>query len=286
MKIGIGLPNTLPGTPGTLLVEWARTAESRGFTGLSTIDRVVYPNYDSLATLAAAAGATSRISLLTNILLAPVYPPALLAKTTASIDQLSGGRLTLGLAPGGRPDDYTAVGRDFSRRGKDFDAELDYLHRAWQGESMDELGKPLGPVPIGGRVPVLVGGGGPAAIRRAVEWGAGLTVAGGGPEQVGPLVGQLRDAWQAAGRTDEPRIAALAYFSLGEDAAEVSRAYLRDYYAFLGEFVDVVAESALRSADALRGAVSGFADAGITELYLNPTVASLDQVERLADVVL
>ena len=100
MKIGIGLPNPVPGTPGTRLVEWAKRAEERGFSGLATIDRVVYPSYDSLATLAAAAGATTRIGLLTNVLLAPLYPAPLLAKTTASIDQLSNGRLTLGLASG------------------------------------------------------------------------------------------------------------------------------------------------------------------------------------------
>src|SRR6476620_1813342 len=138
MKIGIGLPNPVPGIPGTLLVEWAQRAEERGFSGLATIDRVVYPSFDSLATLAAAAGATSRIELSTNILIAPLYPPALLAKATASVDQLSAGRLTLGLAPGGREDDYTAVGRDFRTRGRDFDAELSLLHRAWRGEPLDD----------------------------------------------------------------------------------------------------------------------------------------------------
>src|SRR5947208_13864023 len=102
MKIGIGLPNPVPGTRGTDLVEWAKRAEDRGFEGLVTIDRIVYPSHDSLATLAAAAGATTRIGLMTNILLAPVYQPALLAKSAASIDSLSGGRFTLGMAAGGR----------------------------------------------------------------------------------------------------------------------------------------------------------------------------------------
>ena len=121
MKIGIGIPNAVPGTSGGLLLDWARRAEDRGFSGLATIDRVIYPSYDSLAVLAAAAGATSRIELMTNILAAPVYPPVLLAKSTASIDQLSGGRLTLGLALGARADDYAAVGHDFHTRGRDFD---------------------------------------------------------------------------------------------------------------------------------------------------------------------
>src|SRR3954447_16470305 len=110
MRIGIGLPNTLPETTGTRLLDWARRAEERGFAGLATLDRVVFPSYDPLSALAAVAGATSRIGLMTNVLLAPVHPPVLLAKTSAGVDQISAGRLTLGLAPGGRPDDFAAVG--------------------------------------------------------------------------------------------------------------------------------------------------------------------------------
>lgn len=91
MKIGIGLPNPVPRIKGRLLVEWAKRAEEAGFSGLVTIDRIAYPSYDSLTTLTAAAAATERISLMTNILLAPVYSPVLLAKTAASIDQISDG---------------------------------------------------------------------------------------------------------------------------------------------------------------------------------------------------
>jgi alkanesulfonate monooxygenase SsuD/methylene tetrahydromethanopterin reductase-like flavin-dependent oxidoreductase (luciferase family) len=169
VDIGIGLPNPVPGTPGHLFLEWATRAEDRGFSALATIDRVVYPNYDSLITLAAAAGATTRIGLLTNILLAPVYPPVLLAKSAASLDQLSGGRLTLGLAPGARADDYAAVDRDFHRRGREFDAALDLMHRAWRGEPVAGSDMPVSPRPTNGeRVPILIGGSGDAAVRRVV----------------------------------------------------------------------------------------------------------------------
>src|SRR5437773_2741563 len=102
MEIGIGLPNTLT-IHGTTMADWARRAEERGFSCLSTIDRIVYPTFDSLTSLAVAAGATSRIGLFTDILLTPVYPPVWLAKATASLDAMSGGRLTLGLGVGGRP---------------------------------------------------------------------------------------------------------------------------------------------------------------------------------------
>lgn len=287
MKIGIGLPNPVPGTPGTLLVEWAQRAEECGFSGLATIDRVVYPSHDSLITLATAAGATTRIELATNILLGPIYSTVLLAKATASIDRLSGGRFTLGLAPGGRADDYAAVGRDFHTRGRDFDVQLELLHRAWRGELLDANTKPVCPTPVrDSRVPVLIGGTTDRILRRIVEWGNGWSVSGGDPRQAAPMVERVRNAWYEAGRDGKPRIVALTYYSLGADAEDDSRSYVRDYYGFLGDYVDMIAEAALRSETAIRDAVRAFESIGVTELYFDPTKASLDQIDRLAEVVL
>ncbi|MGW0817258.1 LLM class flavin-dependent oxidoreductase [Streptomyces viridiviolaceus] len=79
MRIGIGLPDTVPGTDGRLMLDWARRAEERGFAFVSTIGRAGHPSYDSLTTPAAVAGATSRIGLVTNALLAPTYPDAVLS---------------------------------------------------------------------------------------------------------------------------------------------------------------------------------------------------------------
>ena len=287
MKIGIGMPNPVPGIPGHALVDWARRAEERGFTGLATIDRIVYPSYDSLTTLAAAAGATSRIELLTNILLAPAYTPVLLAKSAGSLDQISGGRLTLGLASGGRADDFAAVGRDFHTRGREFDAGLELMHRAWRGEPITDGGLPVCPKPTNDeRVPILIGGASDRAFRRVVKWGAGWTVGGAGPDMAKQPFERVRAEWKEAGRTGEPRLAALTYFSLGDDVVEESHQYLRDYYAFLGPFGEQIAAGALRTPDAIRGAVAAYADVGCTELYFDPTSARLNQVDRLADLLL
>src|SRR4051794_40673279 len=113
MKIGIGLPNTVPGTQGGDLRDWAIRAEAAGFSTLGTIDRIVYANHESLIALSYAAAVTDRIGLLTSVLLGPLRSNnALLAKQAASLDILSGGRLTLGLAVGGREDDYDVSGVD------------------------------------------------------------------------------------------------------------------------------------------------------------------------------
>src|ERR687885_2648863 len=114
MDIGIGLPNAVRGVDRSGIVDWARRAEEAGFSSLGTIDRIVFPNYESLVSLAAAAAVTERIRLVTDILIAPLRTnTTLFAKQAATIDNLSGGRLVLGLAPGGRPDDYEVSGVDF-----------------------------------------------------------------------------------------------------------------------------------------------------------------------------
>jgi alkanesulfonate monooxygenase SsuD/methylene tetrahydromethanopterin reductase-like flavin-dependent oxidoreductase (luciferase family) len=287
VKIGIGLPNPVPNTEGRVLIDWAKRAEAAGFSGLVTIDRIAYPGYDSLTALAAAAGATERISLMTNILLAPIYTPVLLAKTSASIDQLSQGRFTLGLAAGGRADDYEITGRDFHRRGRDFDKELEIMHKTWRGEPLAQDSSPASPTPTRDqRVPILFGGTTDKTVERVLTWGAGWTAGGSRPAQAAPFAERIRNAWSAAGRTGEPRLSALTYYSLGDDAEEASRRYLLDYYRFAGDFVNQIAESAQRSAPAVRDTVRMFSDAGFTEFYFDPTVATLDQVDRLADAVL
>lgn len=284
MEIGIGLPNTMS-VQGTAMADWARKAEERGFSCLSTIDRIVYPSFDSLTSLAVAAGATSRIGLFTDILLTPVYPPVWLAKATASLDAMSGGRLTLGLGVGGRPDDFAAMDRPFERRGKLMDETLDLLHRAWVSEPVTGDEFPVCPEPAAGnRVPILIGGSADAAIARAVRYGEGYTFGGGGPDMAAPTIAKVRRAWQEAGREDAPRIAALVYFGLGDD--DVSRATLRRYYGFLGDWVDMIVESAVRTPAAAKEIVEQFAAVGVTELVFDPTIPSLDEIDRLADAVL
>ena len=162
MEIGIGLPNAVQGVQGREIVTWAREAEQAGFSTLGTIDRIVYGNYEPLTALAAAAAVTERIGLLTSILIAPLRSNTpLFAKQAASVDGLSGGRLVLGLAPGGREDDYEVSGIDFNARGRFFDRQLDELRRLWDG---DEVGP--SPANAGGPT-VILGGSADAAFRRA-----------------------------------------------------------------------------------------------------------------------
>jgi probable F420-dependent oxidoreductase len=287
MKIGIGLPSTIPGAPGRLLVDWSRRAEERGFTTLATIDRIAYPSYESLIALAAAGAVTERIELMTNILLGPTRNPVLLAKEAASVDQLSGGRLTLGLGVGTREDDYTAAERDFGTRGRRFDRDLETMHAVWRGEEVLGASRALGPEPVQDRkVPILMGGTSDRAVERAVKWGIGWTAGGSGADQVADMAQRVRAEWKDAGRNGQPKIVALTYYSMLEDRVEESRASLLDYYGHLGEWGTKIADGAPRGKDAVREAARRFEDAGVDELMFDPTVADLREVDLLADAVL
>src|SRR4051794_24599584 len=197
MDIGIGLPNAVPGAGRAGIVDWARRAEAAGFASLGTLDRIAYGNHESFIALAAAAAVTERIRLATDILIAPLRPnAALLAKQALTIDHLAGGgRVVLGLAPGGRPDDYELSGVDFSQRGRIFDRQLEALTRFWDGEGG------VGPAPPKGRPQVLVGGTADVAYRRAARHADGWTSGGGGPERFAAGREKALEAWRAEAAT-------------------------------------------------------------------------------------
>lgn len=138
-----------------------------------------------------------------------------MAKQAATIDRLSGGRLVLGLSPGGREDDYEVSGVPFSGRGRRFDEQLDELGRLWRGEGG------VGPTPSReGGPPVLIGGNSDAAFRRAARYADGWTMGGGTPDMFTAALEKLRAAWKAEGRDGEPRTMVLFYFALGEGVAD------------------------------------------------------------------
>ncbi|MFA9430546.1 LLM class flavin-dependent oxidoreductase [Egicoccus sp. AB-alg2] len=285
MDIGIGLPNTVPGATGASLLDWARRADRAGFSSLATIGALDYPGYEELTLFAAAGAVTERIRFMSNVLIAPLRSAAELAKQAASVDQLTGGRLTLGLSIGWRASDYALAERDYRSRGRRFDAQLRDLRAALDGEPFDGGSRPVVPPSVQAPIPIVIGGTSDAAVRRVVEFGAGWSAGGAPIEATKAMIDRVRTAWQRAGRDGEPRFVALAYFGLG-DTLERSRAYLLDYYAPMGDMAAVVADGALRSPEAIRDALAAFADVGIHEVILDPTVADPDQVDRLADVVL
>jgi alkanesulfonate monooxygenase SsuD/methylene tetrahydromethanopterin reductase-like flavin-dependent oxidoreductase (luciferase family) len=281
MDIGIGLPNAVRGVERDGIVDWARRAEAAGFSSLGTIDRIAYPNWESLISLAAAAAVTERIELVTDILISPLRSnTALFAKQAATVDRLSRGRLTLGLAVGGREDDYELSGVPFGERGKTFDRQLAELERHWGQEGG------VGPAPFDRERPGLLIGGGAPAYRRAGAHADGWTMGGGTPDMFKESLADLNEAWSAAGREGRPRTMALFYFALGDDAAQVAQDNLGDYYAFLGDYASQIVDSTAKDAETLKGYVAAFEEAGCDHVIAFPASPDPDQVELLAEAVL
>jgi alkanesulfonate monooxygenase SsuD/methylene tetrahydromethanopterin reductase-like flavin-dependent oxidoreductase (luciferase family) len=284
MNVGIGLPSTIPGVDRKSLLESARRADTAAFSSLGTIDRLVYPNYEPLAALAAAAAVTERIKLATAIVLGPLRANhALLAKQAATLDNLSGGRLVLGLAPGGRDDDYEAGGLDFHRRGKQFDRQLEEMAGVWKGEKKGFAG-PIGPPPVNGERPaMLIGGSVNASFERAARYADGWIAGGSGPDAFGEGASKAREAWERAGRDGSPQLWGLQYFSLGPDAEKNARDYLGHYYANLGdEIAGMIVANAVKTDDEVKHLVAAFEERGCDELILFPCSKDPEQVDLLA----
>ena len=280
MELGVGSPAGLPTADPDLVVDWARRVDDGPFASLGTIDRIRYGNYEPLVTLAAAAAVTRRVRLVTSILIAPLRETTTLAKQIASLDALSGGRVTLGVAVGARHDDYAVAETDPSGRGARLAWQLAELRRLWeQGEVGPAPAQPGGP-------PILVGGLSGVAYARMAAHGDGFIHAGGPPRAFARAVEDASTAWADAGRPGRPPAWSMAYYALGDEATVAAgRRYLLDYYAFTGSFAHRIADGLLASTLDLRELVRGYEDAGCDHLLLFPAVAAGDQLEHLADAL-
>jgi alkanesulfonate monooxygenase SsuD/methylene tetrahydromethanopterin reductase-like flavin-dependent oxidoreductase (luciferase family) len=282
VRIGIGLPAAVPGADMTTLGQWASKGERAGFGAVGVFDRLVYDNLDPLVALAAAASCTQRIELVTTVLnVGWRNNPVLLAKQLASLEQLSGGRLTAGLGLGGWPDDYAASQVPQTGMGALWASYLTTMRTAWAGK-LSGQGGPMTKLPDG-RPGLLLGGLVPAAHKRAARHGHGW---------VSPLFGLavLREgaaavgaAWEGAGRSGRPRIMTGRYFSFGEDADAIADEYLRHYYG--EEYAPAARADTVTTPERLRAELEALQAAGATDVVLYPCSAGLEQVDLLAESV-
>ena len=284
MDIGIGLPATTPGVQGQFLLDWASRAETERFSSLGIIDRLVYPSFEPLVTLAAVAGRTHHIRLMTTILIAPLRGAGMLAKQVSSLDALSGGRLTLGLGVGGREDDFLVSPASFHNRGRQFEEQLTLMNRLWSGLPGTEE-EQIGPSPTKqGGPELLIGGNTPIALQRVGRWGNGV-ILGGQPAQMLTLYNIAATAWQERGRPGKPRLVGGMYYALGPDAAEKADPYIRQFYAFAGKMAEVISSRLANTPLKVKDAINAYADIGVDEIVLWPCIGNLDQIERLSALV-
>lgn len=286
VKVALALPAGMPDVPGPLVIEWARAIDEGPFSSISTIDRLVYPNWEPLAALAAAAAVTRRVRLMTSVVIAPVRDAALLAKQAATIDVLSGGRLSLGMGVGRKADDFVAADRPMPRRGKRFEEQLAVMRRIWAGQEPAGGVGPVGPAPVqAGGPEILIGGSAPAAVKRAGRLGDGY-IGSGSPETADGQFRLVEEAWRGMGRPGSPRLLATAGIALGADAAERGADQIRHYNAIYGpEAAERATRGLVASREAVLDLLKRFEDIGLDELVFIPRVPDLEQVDRLAQII-
>ena len=263
-----------------MLLEWSRRAEAGIFSSLGVVDRLRYASSEPMTTLAAAGAATKHIGLVTMVVIGPIRNSALLAKQAATIDAISGGRLTLGLAVGARDDDYVAAGLSPRGRGERLTDQLVELRTYWERDEVASMTATwYGP-------PVLVGGMSDAGFLRAARYADGYVHGGGPPSTFIRAASKARTAWSDLERPGRPALWAQGYYALGSDSTvRQGRAYVEHYYSFTGPFASKIAEGMLATPQAVAQFVRGYAEAGCDELVLLPAVAELEQIDRLQDAL-
>jgi len=210
MKLGLYLRNMGPQSGTDTIMACARAAEQVGIDDLWIGDHIAIPPDDAegsggryldpLATLAFLAGVTQRIGLGVGVLVLPYRPPLPTAKWIATIQELSGNRLLLGVGAGWMAPEFRAVGAAYHRRGKITDQTLAFFRQCFAGDEVESNGQRFLFLPRPPRPPIFVGGTAPHALRRAVAYGDGWMPMGGDPATLAPQIAELRRAMAAAGK--------------------------------------------------------------------------------------
>ena len=223
MKIGAVFPTTEIGNDPTAIRDWAQAAEQLGYDHVLINDHVLGavhgdrdprlmgpytekdPFHEPFVLLAYLAGVTSRIELVTGVLILPQRQTALVAKQAAELDLLSGGRLRLGVGTGWNHVEYESLGEDFASRGKRFDEQIELLRQLWRNPVIDFRGDHhrvdrAGILPLPRpNLPIWFGGFSEVAVRRAARLGDGF-IFGTTPTRMRALLATLHEHLREEGR--------------------------------------------------------------------------------------
>ncbi|HEX3244013.1 MAG TPA: LLM class flavin-dependent oxidoreductase [Chloroflexota bacterium] len=288
--IGLTLPISTPDHAPNTVARCAPMAEQAGAHSLWTIDRLTFGNQEPLLAMAAAAALTDRVKLGTSVLLGTLRGPAQLAKQIATLDQLSAGRVILGLGVGSRTDDFEAAGVPFEHRGTRAEELVDILRLAWSGEPVRYAGRfysmdvgPIGPRPVQSHIPIWFGGSAEPALRRVGRLADGFI--GGssrGAEGFLSSMEAVRTAATAAGREAASLTGAtLMMVSIDDDhdrARQRAFDYQANYYSSARANPD---QCVLGSVDECAEQIRTYLNVGADVLILNPVTSDIGHYERM-----
>jgi alkanesulfonate monooxygenase SsuD/methylene tetrahydromethanopterin reductase-like flavin-dependent oxidoreductase (luciferase family) len=290
MKIGLCFPYTQPSMDRATMLEWFRRVEEGPFSSLSCGERIVGTSVEMGTTLAAAAAVTERIRIVPTLYVLPMHPAIWVAKHAATLDLISGGRVTITVGVGGRPHDYRCMERETKGMHARMDEQVEQIKAIWRGELPFEGTEPVGPRPVQpGGPPILAGVMGPKATKRAARWADGVYSWSGHGDRA-DIAGQLervRAAWDEAGRSERPRHVAGFWYSLAPDAPRRLYDYVHKYLRVAGdELATAMAKLQTRSSpDAVREALDAYEELGVEEVMLNSATAELAEIDGLLEVM-
>lgn len=265
------------------LERWARAVDEGPYAALCFGERVAFDNPETLTLLGAVSAWTSRVRLVTTVIVPQLHEPGLLAKALATADRLSQGRLTVGFGVGGREEDYRAAGSSYPQTYRTMDRLAHAVLDTW---AEGRIGPP--PAQDGGP-PLLVGTMGEKTLRSAASWASGLAgvtldldVAA-----TARLYDVARSAWAEAGKP-APLLTTSFWVAVGDDRAaarEQVHRHLRHYMNWLPpDLVDAMAPTTgfAGSLSELRDLLRRLEDVGTDEVHLIPTSSDVALVEQVA----
>jgi len=307
LKIGLAVENFTPAPRDPdieAILAYGRRAEALGFDSLWAWDHMFlgtkrpFPFLESLSVLVLLARETEHVELGTGILVLPLRSAAVLAKTAATVDIVSAGRLTLGMAVGWYEREFDACGVPFRKRGRIFEENLELMKLFWSGEAVSGNARGIEfrnalMLPRPSRTPrprLLVGGYVDTVLKRVAERSDGWLTYFYEPDAFRRAWLKIRGFAEAAGRDpDELENVAQLPLCIGhsfEQADRRAREYIRDYFD-LPEWSEATAESAIRGTpDQCAEQIAEHVGAGVQEICLVPADYELEQVERFASEVM
>jgi alkanesulfonate monooxygenase SsuD/methylene tetrahydromethanopterin reductase-like flavin-dependent oxidoreductase (luciferase family) len=290
MRFGVCMPYMERDYDRARILGWCRAIDAGPFHSLACGERITGYTFEMRVLLAAAAAVTERVRIVPSLYVLPMHDAVWAAKEIATLDVLSGGRVTLTVGVGGREHDYRAVGASLVQRHQRMDAQVAAMRRIWSGEPPFAGADPVGPHPVQpGGPPILIGAMGPKSMARAAQWAQGVYAfsLNGEAQELRHLFALADQAWDEAGRADRPYRVAGFWCSLADEAPRRLQEYVYQYLKIGGDAMarTVAAGMSRSNAEAIRRAIDGCREAGADELIFVPATADLAEVERLAELV-
>ncbi|MDG2335681.1 MAG: LLM class flavin-dependent oxidoreductase [Myxococcota bacterium] len=290
MNIGLCMPYMERDYGRKEILAWCRAIDSGPFSSLSCGERITGYTLEMRTVLAAAAALTERVRIMPSLYVLPMHSAAWAAKEVATLDVLSGGRVTLGVGVGGREIDYRSVGASFARRHQRMDDAVAQMRKIWSGLPAVEGADEIGPCPVQeGGPPIIAGVMGPKAMRRAAAWADGVYVfsMSGNVAEIERMVTAADAAWSEAGRESPPLKIAGFWYSLANESERRLAEYVHQYLAVFGDEAARAIAKTMRChrTEAIEESIEGIRALGCDELILSPASAELTEVDRLVEIL-